>query len=257
MKEDRRPWALVTDMPSPQDGEPRAQESHPAAVRPGCIHDTLHGKLSPHPPPPVSSSSDSAPSARPSSGPQPARSSVGLGPSYGSCTAFRRGRSMLAPPQPRPRPHAQDTSMAPQKATFWTPGWAASTGSQGGRAADHIEDSWEWGLAPLPAGPGGGARAGGARTTTVQPGGSRQLKQEESRLPALLPQTQGSRHPAPPPSDPGVQTPLTTYLTASAGQILHIMSRKGEGGGQDETNHSCRNKGDWAQAPGAGRGGEG
>ena len=147
------------------------------------------------------------------------------------------------------------------------------------------------GLAPLPAGPGGGASgrlgAPGPPQCSLGEVGSSRPRSPDSQ--PLLPQTQDPDPPAPPPSDPGVQTPSPSSLRpriqgpspsspdpgsrapalppSDPGSrphrpLTHSQCRanpphhvqEGEGGGQDETNHSCRNRGDWAQAPGGGRG---
>lgn len=141
---------------------------------------------------------------------------------------------MLAPPQPWPRPpRLQDTSMAPQKATFWTPGWAARTGPREAGPLITLRIPGNGPSSPASwARRRGVGEAGGTRTTTVQPGGSTQLKTQESRPPGPSSPNPGVRNPCPSSLRPRGPAPADHLPTASAGQILHIMSRKGKVGGR-------------------------
>ena len=98
------------------------------------------------------------------------------------------------------------------------------------------------GLAPLPAGPGGGVSgrlgAPGPPQCSLGEVGSSRPRSPDSQ--PLLPQTR----------DPD---PTDHLPTASAGQILHIMSRKGKVGGRmrpitpagtEETGHRPRGEGE-------------
>lgn len=189
----------MTDMPSPQDGGTTS-----TGVSPGCGQTRLHPRYpprpSPHPPPPSAAAATQRPVPGPAQDPSLPGSAAGRVLPRGVAQHSEGGRACWPRPSRDPAPRLQDTSMAPQKATFWTPGWAARTGPREAGPLITLRIPGN-----RPSSPASWARrrgvgeAGGARTTTVQPGGSRKLKTEESRLPA------------PPPSDPGVQTPLTTY----------------------------------------------
>ena len=144
MKEDRRPQALVTDMPSPQDGGPTG-----AGVSPGCGQTRLHPRYpprpSPHPPLPSAAAATQPPMPVPAREPSLPGSAVGrvlprgvAQPSAGGGACWPLPSHGPAPPPP-PRyldgsaeGHLLDSRLGSQNRP------------QGGRAADHIEDSWEW-----------------------------------------------------------------------------------------------------------------
>ena len=143
MKEDRRPQALVTDMPSPQDGGPTG-----AGVSPGCGQTRLHPRYpprpSPHPPLPSAAAATQPPMPVPAREPSLPGSAVGrvlprgvAQPSAGGGACWPLPSHGPAPPPPRyldgsAEGHLLDSRLGSQNRP------------QGGRAADHIEDSWEW-----------------------------------------------------------------------------------------------------------------
>ena len=81
--------------------------------------------------------------------------------------------------------------MAPQKATFWTPGCEARTGPREAGPLITLRIPGNWPSSPASwATRRGVGEAGGTRTTTVQPGEGRQLKDPGVQTPSpLLPQT--------------------------------------------------------------------
>lgn len=219
----------MTGMPSPQDGGPTG-----TGVSPGRGQTRLHPRCpprpSPHPLPPSGAAATQPPVPGPAGDPSLPGSAVGRVLSGGVTRCSAGGGACWPRPSRVPAPRLQDTSMAPQKATFWTPGWAARTGPREAGPLITLRIPGNGPSSPASwARRRGVGEAGGTRTTTVQPGGSRQLKTEESRPPGPSSPNPGVRNPCPSSLRPRGPAPATTYPQPVQGK----------------SSTSCRGRGRW------------
>lgn len=168
MNGDTRPQGL-TDMHGPQD-------MRCVRVLLGCGQTRLHPR---HPPrqsphlPPLSAAAVTRPPV-PGLGQDPCLpwSVEGHVLPEGPPSGVQLGEELSGPPaMSHPPPGPEDTSTAPQKATFWTPGWEARTGPREAGPLMTLRIPGNEPSSPASwASRRGVGEAGGTRTTTVQPG---------------------------------------------------------------------------------------